>query len=192
MITPDDFASIAMVAIGKLVPTAPSFSDPYVAQAVSGGILVQLQFAPSTGEWTFQLGQGGQADPLFEIPDLLRITNCPEHIWRPLSTVISQDPAAAHRVLLQASTALRTFGSAYLVGEDRAFAAARLDRSERAAAYTEEVNQGPAIGKANAAWAAGDLPGVVEALAPFRGHLPPNQERRLAYADRKMVEGNST
>lgn len=191
MISPAEFASVANEVIRDVAGIEPALPEPFVAHALRHGVAVELIFTSETAEWFLQIAQEGQADPPFNLSDLLRITNCPEERWRPLVSLVTQDAEVACRVLVGAAEALQVFGAAYLAGERSAFAAARQTRSERAAAYTASINQAPAIELARLAWEGGDLATVVEALTPFRGSLPVDQDRRLAIAERRLAESGS-
>ena len=186
MIDEGEFASIAEIVLGHLTDVPVTHPREFFAQCESSGVVIRLVYVPQTGEWSLVLLQPAQGDPPFELPDLLRVTACPEPTWRPFGSVISQDADVAQRILLRATAALKTYGPEYLLGDDGAFLAARRVRSERASAFTASVNQAGAIREATAAWAAGDLNRVIETLTPFRGFLPSDQERRLSYAERKF------
>lgn len=188
MISENAFASLAEVVLSELTNTPVTHPREFFAEAESNGTVIRLLYGPQTGEWSLVLLQPDQVDPPFELPDLLRVTPCPEQTWRVFRGVITQDGAVAQRILLDGAAALKRYGQAYLAADGDAFSAARRVRSERAADFTASVNQAGAIRQATEAWAAGDLNRVVETLAPFRGSLPSDQERRLSYAERKSSD----
>jgi hypothetical protein len=62
------------------------------------------------------------------------------------------DPDALERLLLAASDALASYAEEFLQGSQGAFEHARSLRSQRAAEFTEGVNDAPILRTANEAW----------------------------------------
>lgn len=186
MITPDDFNSIAAETIQTLVGSSPLEVRAYSAKSTNTGVVIQVVFRPDTGEWSLLLAQEHQSDPPFELADVLRVTDCPEATWRQTATVISHEVDVSRRVLVGAAQATWLYGGAYLSGDAGAFTVARKDRLKRASEYTNQVKLAPVIALADSAWRDGDLGRVIDLLSTHRSVLPPEQSRRLTFAERKL------
>jgi hypothetical protein len=83
---------------------------------------------------------------------------------------------------------LRTFGTAFLQGDEVAFERAHAMRSERARRYTAELRGRPLITQADAAWRERDYQRVCELLTAFREDLDPVHLRRLDLAQRRREQ----
>lgn len=187
MITPKEFQRLAHEALASLLPdsTAKRTGD-CMWTAASTGVVATVEYEPALAELSLWLQQADQEDQPFEISDILRVTNCPEASWQRLVNTHTADPSVAADLLDFATSCVRAFGTAFLDGDERAFAEARVRRSERAAAYTGGINLAPTLRSAGEAWTARDLRRVVEILGPVREHLSDSEARRLAFAESRL------
>ena len=141
---------------------------------------------PRSRELTVGLRQQGQSDPPFGISDVLRVTACPEQEYERLMLVQTADPAVLERFLLAAWQLLINYGDQFLAGSPHAFDQARADRSRRAASYTASIDDAPILRAADEAWHDGDMSAVVTRLQPLQARLSKRDQRRLAYALRRL------
>ncbi len=190
MITPIEFERLAREALASLLPdsTAKQTGD-CMWTAASTGVVVTVEFEPASAELSLWLQQPDQEDQPFEISDILRVTDCPEVSWQRLTSTHTAEPSVAADLLDFATSCVQAFGTAFLHGDERAFAEARAHRSERAAAYTRGINLAPTLRAADDAWTGGDLRSVVEILGPLREQLSNREAKRLAFAESRLGRG---
>ncbi|MGC4192634.1 MAG: hypothetical protein QM589_15945 [Thermomicrobiales bacterium] len=117
------------------------------------------------------------------------MSNCPESVWQPFTTVMADNPDVAGRLLARIGAAMRLYVLEPAESLQQRFEDAVTDRAGRAGEYTLKVQQAPAIESSNEAWARKDYDSVVRALDPWEGRLPSVHARRLRFARSYLGEG---
>jgi hypothetical protein len=191
MISMADFEQMVKSSVGELL-TAEGFRRgeglPFRIRYERGALFVDIEYETSRSrELTIWLGDADRnGEPPLTLPDALRATGCGAEAIERIARSQTGDPAFLERLLNDARELLSRFGQPFLRGDDSAFARAREIRSERARAYTAELQTRPVLEAADSAWQAKDYGRVHDLLNPMRDSLDESHRRRLRFAEKRL------
>jgi len=190
MISEDTFSREVTRAFGYLVRDFGYElvqSDDYTVRFERRPIFVTIGYdAVRSHEISIWVGHGNDAEPPFELADVLRATGCDQEYVDIVELMQTEDEVALARLLQRAGNLLRAHGTAFLRAAEKAFANARGLRSGRAAEYTTRIQNRCVLEAADTAWMDRDYGRVHELLNPIRASLGRTHRRRLDFVAKKL------
>jgi hypothetical protein len=190
MITESSFADAVDRTIGAMLADYgyDAEHDDFRVRFDRSGTFVEVAYdARRSSEVSVWLGQTiFDREPPLELADVLRATECAEADAESVGLLQTRNESALGRLLARAANLLRECASDFLKGDRQAFATAFAIRSRRAADYTTEIANRPALDAADAAWAGKDYGRVHELLNPIRDTLGEAHRRRLEFVEKRM------
>ena len=139
-------------------------------------------------EMSVALGLKGDAQPLFDLPEVLRSRGVAAE-QQPAGYQTASDDVM-RRLVAQMSRVLEQHGAALLSGDSLAWRELNALRDAECLDYAQRRDLGFARSKADAAWKKKDFPGVVAALSPLQALLSPVELKRLEYAGKKIRQSS--
>ncbi len=191
MISSADFEQMVESSVGELL-AAEGFRRgealPFHIRYERDALFVDIEYEASRSrELTIWLGDADRnGEPPLTLPDALLATDCDAQAIERIARSQSGDPAFLERLLNDARDLLAEFAQPFLHGDGSAFARARAIRSDRARAYTEELQNRPVLEAAVTAWEAKDYGRVHDLLNPIRDSLDEAHRRRLRLAEKRL------
>lgn len=191
MISAAEFEQMVEASVGDLL-TADGFrrgeNAPFRARFERGTLFVDVEYETTRSrELTIWLGDADRrGEPPLTLNDALRATDCDEEARERIARSQTGDTTFLERLLYDARDLLSRFGQPFLHGDESAFARARGIRSERARAYTTELQDRPVLEAADTAWQAKDYGRVHDLLNSIRDSLDESQQRRLKFAEKRL------
>lgn len=135
-------------------------------------------------EISVALGLKGDAQPLFDLPEVLRSRGVAAE-QQPAGYQTASDEVV-RRLIAQMSSVLTQHGAELLSGDSLAWRKLNALRDAECLEFAQRHALGFARSKADAAWEKKDFPGVVAALSPLQALLSPTERKRLEYAGKKI------
>jgi hypothetical protein len=191
MISAPEFEQMVETSVGEML-TAEGFrrgeDSPFRVRYERGTLFVEVEYeATRSRELTIWLGDADRiGEPPLTLNDVLRATDCDAEAIERIARSQTGDATFLRRLLCDARDLLSRFGQPFVHGDESAFARARSIRSERARAYTTELQHRPVLEAADTAWQAKDYGRVHDLLNPIRDSLDESQKRRLEFAEKRL------
>lgn len=161
--------------------------DPYRVRFRRASVFVDAIYdAGHSRELFIWVGRDDDgAEPPLSLPDAVRAAGCDDRAVARVAGTQSGDSGFLAGLLRDAAALLLGPARPFLEGDAAAFEVAHRQRSERARAYTAELNNRGALAEADQAWEAKDYARVSSVLGSLRGSLDEPHRRRLEFAEKR-------